>query len=887
MNDEAVDGFQAIGDDYEIQRDSLNFERFARKFPACSADDLAAYLRKRFHHPVLWQLGYTEVERLPHEGPSEIGRYWDGAIKRNLVVKTVNQRVASPSTEGRLINEAVLMGQMLSPGIPPVYVVAENDCRPCYVMPDMGENSGFDARIRNFYALDGLRSVSPVKEVTHSPAKGTRPFVIAAVDRVRKVVVGRIVRAGGLPWRHNMYFRELLTQLVAACRTVAHAHSKSVVHRDLKPSNILISPFKEVFVADWGLAKRMVGASSADADGQPDRELAEMIPQPAGPLTRHGTILGTREYMSPEQARGEPTLDHRTDVFSLGACLYEVLTSRPPYDGRDIETNTQALFESPRLRRPAVPRALEAVCLKAMAKVPDDRYRSASDLADDIERWLADEPVTAYAEPWLVRQGRRIRRHRTLAAIAGIGLACVVATALFWRDRLIESATNARVEAVASAESARFDEAAARLERPIQELKGYRYLLPGLLSSIEAQQHLYAELNQFQAWSDEAWFYAGEERGDDALAACQAALTHVEVIEGPGGVKRLDASGLSNESSAAVMADLHRILLLKAAMHLEVGILASLDSQADVADQNATDARMALDRAAGLVTAGVFPLSTTAVLLREGARRLPALQNAGAGTTKSPPSPGTPVVLDRLDRLSAEDDVFLGILQVYLAKHPKDPFAERVKELGPTTFDFVHPRDTAVVMLRRAVRLEPGQYWSSFMLGRILASPDSHSTKADYAEALQAFNNCVALRKDYSRGYEQRALTQALLSTDPTQAHRRDSLRKDAVVDLAEAMKLRAPNDPSPDWVAGQTYTVLDRIADAVAAYTLALEKEQDLRGKVSRRNQLEDASALAERAKRELPPNNPAVKRLSDLIERAKKLINERGREGGPQVAR
>ena len=134
-----------------------------------------------------------------------------------------------------------------------------------------------------------------------------------------------------------------------------------------------------------------------------------------------GSTLGTPQYMSPEQADGRlDLLGPASDVYSLGATLYYVLTGKPPIEARDLATVLKKVrtgdIPPPRATNSEIPKPLEAICLKAMALKPDDRYPTPKQLADDIERWLADEPVTAYREPWMVRGARWGRKHKTAVA---------------------------------------------------------------------------------------------------------------------------------------------------------------------------------------------------------------------------------------------------------------------------------------------------------------------------------------------------------------------------------------------------------------------------------------------------------------------------------------
>ncbi len=306
---------------------------------------------------------------------------------------------------------------------------------------------GFDRELGREVAIKVL------KEPAYSSAVGRERFereakAGARLSHPNLVVVHDVVELGGRPAlvmelvrgeplghvlaRRTSERRPLLSILEKVARAVGHAHEAGVVHRDLKPGNVLMTPEGEPKVADFGLAM-----------------LAEAVA-----ITQTGAAIGTPPYMAPEQARdGGATT--RTDIYALGAMLYEILTGRPPHTGdRVAEVIARVLHDEPvppRRLNPDVPADLEAVCLKAIEKEPDRRYATAAGFADDLRRHLAGEPVSASS----AHLRRWVRRHRTASGVTAASVAVVLAAGAWWAwERAEIAALSKRAEAAGPAESA-------------------------------------------------------------------------------------------------------------------------------------------------------------------------------------------------------------------------------------------------------------------------------------------------------------------------------------------------------------------------------------------------------------------------------------------------
>ncbi len=251
----------------------------------------------------------------------------------------------------------------------------------------------------------------------------------------------------------HLRWNRLLEAFATVCDAVAYAHSRGVLHRDLKPQNVVLGAFGETVVLDWGLA-RPVGAVPelpARATVGPPSELGlttayDTPGHQSATSGSPGQVAGTLSYMAPEQALGRA--DQRSDVFGLGAILYEILTGRAPYVPGPGEDATAVLRRAqvadyPPPRAPAhAPAAREgplaAICLKAMRREPVARYAGPAELARDVRLWLADEPVSCYREPLYARPARWARRHSSTTAALVAVLVCLLAASVaggWWHQR--------------------------------------------------------------------------------------------------------------------------------------------------------------------------------------------------------------------------------------------------------------------------------------------------------------------------------------------------------------------------------------------------------------------------------------------------------------------
>jgi serine/threonine-protein kinase len=363
----------------------------------------------------------------------------DSELGREVALKEMEAGSAGNlASRARFVREAQITGGLEHPGIVPVYGL------------------GHYADGRPFYAMRFIRGET-------------------LQDAINKLHAG----AAGYT------LRGLLMRFVTICNAVAFAHSRGVIHRDLKPSNVMLGRFGETLVVDWGLAK-IIGRDPSNEVLASESGVILQVALGDESATQAGLALGTPAYMSPEQATGEvEKLSPATDIYSLGAVLYVILTGQAPVTGGNVLAVLAKVqrgdWPRPRQLKPEAPPALNAICCKAMALRPDTRYRSALDLAADVEHWLADDPVTAYAEPWAARLRRWRRRHR--AAVAASAAVAVMLVVLGVAALVSQLRDQARRRAGAEAtlkqvvhlqESGHWSQAMAELQRAEERLGNYR-----------------------------------------------------------------------------------------------------------------------------------------------------------------------------------------------------------------------------------------------------------------------------------------------------------------------------------------------------------------------------------------------------------------------------
>ena len=420
-------------------------------------------------------------------GRGRILQAWDRDLQRELAMKVMlGEGRPDPRSLARFLEEAQVTGQLEHPGIVPVYEL------------------GLDASGRVYFTMPLVRGQS-FRQVCEQ------------------------VHAGAADWSRT----RALHVLLRVCEAMAYAHARGVIHRDLKPSNVLVGPFGETYVIDWGLA-RLVGEESPASHGAPrvrstrrseaDESASSVL------LTAEGDVVGTPAYMAPEQARGEQErVGPGVDVYAVGAMLYELLSGEAPHVG----VSRDEVLEHARSREPRaldeladdIPPELVAICARAMQREPERRYSDTAQLADDLRAFLELRVVSAYRTGAWVEGAMWVRRNRGLASALALVFASVVVGAAVGFSLYVladERATDVlRLSALREVEllheradalwpptperAPEYEDWLASARELVAELPAHRQTLRELReqAGVDPEQPAYADAQGDEAWWDQ------------------------------------------------------------------------------------------------------------------------------------------------------------------------------------------------------------------------------------------------------------------------------------------------------------------------------------------------------------------------------------------------
>ena len=356
---------------------------------------------------------FEHDKELARGGMGTVLRCNDVALHRQVAMKVMSPQLAAAQRDRlRFVEEAQLTGQLEHPNIVPIH--------------DVGQDP--DGNLFFTMKLVKGRSLAEILAENVTP----------------------------LP--------ELLTIFLKACDGIAFAHSKQVIHRDLKPANIMIGDFGEVLVMDWGVAKHL---GRDEPDGRVD--VTSLRADIAADLTMQGDITGTPAYMVPEQALGHgDKFDARTDIYALGAILYEILTRLRPVEGKNVQkvlmNVSRGRVTPPAERTPdrAIAPEVAAVAMKALSRQREDRYQSVPELSADIRLFLDGRAVSAKTDSPMTAMVKLLKRNRGASAIGGVALIVIVVLTLTFVLRVTAERDRAE-SALAAAQQAESSRLAAEL----------------------------------------------------------------------------------------------------------------------------------------------------------------------------------------------------------------------------------------------------------------------------------------------------------------------------------------------------------------------------------------------------------------------------------------
>ena len=646
----------------------------------------------------------------------------------------------------RFLQEAEVTGRLEHPGIVPVYAMG--------TWPDG----------RPFYAMRFIEGKT-LKQV---------------IADHRQTSDGEVHHADSIE------LRGLLNRFVDVCNTIEYAHSRRVIHRDIKPSNIMVGPYGETLVVDWGLAKQLETDFDESLTAQFIQQLDEDRVKSESSRTRIGGAVGTPQYMSPEQASGKiNSVGVQTDVYLLGATLYQILTGQPPHQEESvaklIARIKEGILDPPREIDSSVPPALEAICMKAMATDPSDRYAVASTLARDIERWLADEPVSVFTDPPSAKVGRWTRKHPALSLSGGVAAAllmvgCVVGSMLWSfqqnqkfkleRERsskeaqLLASEALRQTETKEAADSAwemssreiesdRLESALAILHRSAETLKDQ----PGFLDQQERvadRRSRLEKLTEFYRQAELCEQYNVMSRDTEGIMAATAALQALDVWDKSDWWMHLPETELNPHQRDRLRWDVYQQWLM-----LDGMLVKTIGTRLFGVMQTGGGGRLlrALRRmqtGAGLEEAEAALIVSDRIDFFRQAETAKWYRGIARYRTRT----GSRVKAQNLQTpRNAADAQKMGVLCMISAMDPSFRVVFRDYKNQDT---ISAGRD----LFQRSASLRPDHYWTQLGLGQMqyfIARRESNPTWQSFQPAVQTMGRCIAINPESCFAYADRS----------------------------------------------------------------------------------------------------------------------------------
>lgn len=693
------------------------------------------------------------------QGRGGFGAVWranDTKLGRRIAVKQLGRRLAKDNeSRRRFISEARVTAQLEHPGIVPVYDISNQDDEHAYYTMRLIQGQTLAEAIESLHRLDPKSS------------------------------------------GFELLRQRLIQSFIDTCQTIEYAHSQGVVHRDLKPQNIIVGDYGETILLDWGLASVLEPVDDPTATiSLKDDPL--ILDSSESVQTLRGRVVGTPAYMSPEQARGEfESINRRSDVYSLGATLYHLITGNVPFTNGSLDELLDRVksgdLPPAHDANPDVEKALSAIAAKAMRLQPAARYDSVSQLLDDVQKFRADQPVSAYRDPLVARAARWIRKNPTAAATATLivlfGL--LAATAGIWvtsawkarEEKRISNlqiaAERAEATALSQIRSGRFDSATNTLGQAIALVSDEPRLSTLSVRLAERQQRTgkIVEFYRFSRQAQEETFF---DRISRSAKYSQAALDQLGVLTNHDWWAELPDQDLTPLQRDQLRIEAYRIIGLLSCMRLveTANTAFSFDLLTEPKQIAADDPVARLFRASGFA-------ASQGIRFRDS-RAMRIVKDIGDFAS------GNRTEVD-LTGMVPQNSIDAAIMGSILDNNvpARGPARTAVSAL----VGFQDPNDVAHQWLDAALRDNPDWFWLPVFMGVNLlktGEPD---------DAIKILSHAVGVRPNYWVGYQFRAWASTIAARKQRLTRKqKTALLNSASRDIQRAMDLEK-NSSSLFWI--------------------------------------------------------------------------------------
>lgn len=695
-------------------------------------------------------LGRYEI--VNEHGRGGFGAVWratDTKLGRRIAVKQLGQKLAADSeSRRRFISEARVTARLEHPGIVPVYDISNvQDDHAYYTMRLIQGKTLAEA-------IDDLHQLVP----------NSNEF------RLRR--------------------QQLLQSFVDVCLTIGYAHAQGVIHRDLKPQNIIVGAYGETILLDWGLASVIddpAESESIDSIGADP----QVLTQEESLQTLQGSVLGTPAYMPPEQASGQvEQISRQSDVYSLGATLYHLATGSIPFTDQDLEglldrVKTGDLPAANELN-PQLEKPLSGIISRAMQPKPQQRYPSVAELVDDVQRFLADQPVSAHQDSPVAVAARWIRKNPTKAAalalttlfLAIAGIAGILINNAWQASedaritRLQIAAERADATALSQIKAGRFDAAVRTLGQANELVQSEPYLM-NLATQIRDRETRTRQIVEFYRLGQKAQEETFFDRTHRSAIYCQAALDELGVLDEPGWWNQLPDRDLGPMQQEQLQSEVYRITTLLASMRLAetaesaVSLNILLDPKSlPVDDSSATSLQAA--RFAAQVANQYRP--------SRAMRMIEEIGGVASGSRQA-------IDLTNLNPYNAVDSAIMG--SILDNNVPPDGL---IRNAISGLLEMRDPNRVAEQWLDDALKYNPDWFWLPVFTGH------SQVRTGTPEEGIRTISHAVGIRPDYWVGYQYRALASVAAATEERSRKRKSTLLNAASRDIQRAMDLEPYN---------------------------------------------------------------------------------------------